>query len=68
MFATSGRTVFHEHILFYFVATEARLSEKTANKEADSNQRDSLMKPAHLDTDPEVQIEEDAGTNDLLLT
>ncbi|XP_048774440.2 sodium/myo-inositol cotransporter 2-like isoform X2 [Ostrea edulis] len=41
-------------------ATEARLSEKTANKEADSNQRDSLMKPAHLDTDPEVQIEEDA--------
>lgn len=52
----------YKYIFINVVAEEAGLSEKIANKKAESEQGDALV-TANSNEDPEVQIEEGPGNH-----
>lgn len=52
----------YKYIFINVVAEEAVLSEKIANKKAESEQGDALV-TANSNEDPEVQIEEGPGNH-----
>lgn len=52
----------YKYIFINVVAEEADLSEKIANKKAESEQGDALV-TANSNEDPEVQIEEGPGNH-----